>query len=94
MRGRTPRVFGFEGQWGLISGTQQDWKKKKKKHFWRVHTSSCAHQDPGERQWLHRSLGQTYLLVLEDLLARWGAAVAHFREKDNGSRSTGEYSLA
>ena len=39
-------------------------------------------------------LNQTYLLVLEDLLQRQGAAVAHCGDKDTGSRSSGKYSLA
>ena len=48
----------------------------------------------GKKQWPHKSLGQTYLLVLEGLLWRWGAAVAYCRDKDTGSSSSGEYSLA
>ena len=55
---------------------------------------SGKHQDPGEKQWPHRSLDQTYLLVLEGLLWQWGLAVAHCRDKDTGSSSSGEYSLA
>ena len=30
-------------------------------------------------------LNQTYLLVLEGLLQRWGVAVAHHGDKDTGS---------
>ena len=41
-----------------------------------------------------RRLNQTYVLVLEGLLQRWGAAVAHRRDKDTGSRSCEKYSLA
>ena len=33
------------------------------------------HWVPGQKQWLHRNLGQTYLLVLESLLGRQGAAM-------------------
>ena len=33
--------------------------------FWKMHTTSCMHQDPGEKPWLHRSLRQTYMMVLE-----------------------------
>lgn len=33
---------------------------------------SCVHWDPGQKQWLHRNLGQTYLLLLEGLPYRWG----------------------
>ena len=36
------------------------------------HTESHVHWVPGKKQWLHRSLGQTYLLVLEGLLRRQG----------------------
>ena len=39
-------------------------------------------------------LNQNYLLVLEGLLQRWGAVVAHHRNKDTGSRSSGKYFLA
>ena len=41
----------------------------------------------------HRSLGETYLWVLEDLLGRWGSAVAHCGDKDTGSRGPRECSL-
>ena len=54
---------------------------------------SCVHQDQGKRQLPHKRLGQTYLLVLEGLLQRRGEAVAHCRDKDTGSCSSGEYSL-
>ena len=47
-----------------------------------------------QEQWPHRRLNQSYLLVLEGLLQRWGVAVAHHRDKDTGSRSSGKYSLA
>ena len=47
----------------------------------------------GKKQWPHKSLGQTYQLVLERLLWRWGAAMAHYRDKDDGSSSSVEYSL-
>ena len=55
----------------------------------RAHTRSHVHQDPGKKQRPHNRLGQTYLLVLEGLLQRREAAVAHCGDKD-----TGEYSLA
>ena len=42
----------------------------------------------------HGRLNQTYLLVLEGLLQRQGAAVAHRGDKDIGSRSSEKYSLA
>ena len=74
-RRRSPQSIWFEGQWGLIEGNPQDWEKWKLQ-FWRVHTRSLAHQDPGKKQWLHRGLGQTYLLVLEGLLGRQWEAVS------------------
>ena len=64
-----PREFGFEDQWYLITGNPHDWGKQKL-HFWRVHTKSHAHKDPGKKKQPHKSMGQTYLLVLEDLLQR------------------------
>ena len=54
-----------------------------------THKVSCA-LGPREKQWLHRSLGQTYLLFLEGLLGRWGAIVTHCRDKDTGGRGRGE----
>ena len=67
--GWAPRVSGFEGQQGLTAGTPQDWGKEKL-HPWRVHTRSHAQWDPGKKQWLHRTLVQTYLLVL--MVSWWG----------------------
>ena len=52
------------------------------------------HRDPGERAVTSGETDQTYLLVLEGLLQRWGVAVAHHEDKDTGSRSSGKYSLA
>ena len=63
-------------------------------HSWRVHSRSCEHSGKGGKQWLHRGLGQTYLLVLEGLLERSGAPVAHCKDKDTGGRGTGENALA
>ena len=40
----------------------------------RAHTKSHEHRDWGQRQQYDRSPGQTYLLVLEGLLGRWGMA--------------------
>ena len=45
---------------------------------------------PGKKQCLHRSLGQTYLLVLEGLLGRLGAAVAHPGYMDTGGGGGGD----
>ena len=59
------------------------------------HTQSSVHIRTQEKeQWPHRRLNQTYLLVLEGLLHRWAVAVAHCGDKDTGSRSSGNYSLA
>ena len=54
----------------------------------------CVHQDPGEKQCLHRSMGQTYLLALKAPLGKWGEAITHCGEKNTGNRGTREYSLA
>ena len=58
-----------------------------------THKVVCASGPRGKEQWPHRRLNQTYLLLLEGLLQRWGVAVAHCGEKDTGSRSSGKYSL-
>ena len=59
-----------------------------------THKVVCVSGPIGKEQWPpHRRLNQTYLLVLEGLLQRWGVAVAHRRDKDSGSRSSGTYSL-
>ena len=59
-----------------------------------THKVVCTSRPRGKEQWPHRRLNQTYLLVLEGLLQRWGASVAHCRYKDTSSRSSGKYSLA
>ena len=53
-----------------------------------------AHKVSGPKQWLRRSLGQTYLLVLEDLLGRQQVAVAHCGDEDMVVEVLGEYSSA
>ena len=50
------------------------------------------HWDPGKKQLFDRSLCQTYLLVLESLLERWGVTAAHPGDIDTGGRPTGEHS--
>ena len=87
------RAFGFESQWGLITGTPQGWEKQKL-HSWRAYTQACVYQDPGKKQWFHRSLSQTYPLVWEDLLGRQGAAVARCGDKDTDRGNNRAYSLA
>ena len=58
-----------------------------------THKVVCASGPRGKVQWHHKRLNQTYLLVLEGLLQRQGAAVAHLRDKDTSSRSSGKYFL-
>ena len=43
----------------------------KRLNSWRAQIRSYTHRNPGQKHWFHRSLGQTYLLVLEGLLGRW-----------------------
>ena len=88
---RAPRASGFEGQGRLSAEAPQNWGRQII-HSWRVHTRSHAHQDPGQKQWLHRSLGQTYLWVLEGLLGRQGWAMVHCGDKKTRGRGTREYS--
>ena len=49
------------------------------------------HTEPREKVVTSCETGQTYLLVLEGLLQRRGAAVAHCRDKDTGSSTSGKY---
>ena len=58
-----------------------------------AHKVSCT-LGPRPKQWLHRSLGQTFLWVLEHLLGRWESAVARCGGKDTGGRPPREYWLA
>ena len=53
----------------------------------------CTSGPREKEQWPHRRLSQTYLLVLEGPLQRWGVAVADHGDKDTGSRSSQKYSL-
>ena len=86
------RESSFEGQQDLTAGLPQDWGKQNL-YSWRAHKVSCIPGPRGKKQWPHKRLVQTYLLVLEGLLQRWGVAVAHCRDQDTGSRSSGKYSL-
>ena len=47
---------------------------------------------PRAKQWIHRSLSQTYLQVLEVLLGRQGSAMAHCGGKDTVGGGPREYS--
>ena len=58
-----------------------------------THKVVCASGPRGKKQWPHRRLNHTYLLVLGGFLQRQGATVAHLGDKDTGSRSSGKYSL-
>ena len=86
---RRPQRICFWRSADLIAGPPQDWGKQK---FcsWRVHTSLVHTRTQGKKQWPHKRLGQTYLLVLEGLLQRWEAAVAHCGYKDIVSSSSGK----
>ena len=87
MGGGIPRESDFEGWWDLIAGLREDWGKRESTLG--GHTqSSVLIKTQGE------GLNQTYLLVLEGLLQRWGVAVAHHGDKDTGSWNSGNYSLA
>ena len=55
--------------------------------------SSVCIRTQGRERWPHGRLKWTYLLVLEGILQRQGVVVAHRRDKDTGSRSSGKYSL-
>ena len=82
MGGGTSREPGFEGQQGWTAGIPQDWEKQKL-HSGRLHGRSYAHEGP-----VKKTNRPTYLLVLEGLLWRWGAAVADGGDKDiEGGRS-------
>ena len=88
---RTPRASGFEGQWGLIAGIPQDWGKQKL-HSWREHTRSSVHQDPGKKAVTSSETGPDLPASPGGSPAEAGVAVAHCRDKDTGSGSSGEYS--
>ena len=47
---------------------------KQRFHSWRAHTKFHMQWD-GTKQWLQRSLGQIYLMVMEDLLGKQGVVV-------------------
>ena len=89
-----PRESDFESQQGLITGNPRD-RRKQTPLLEGTHKVLCAPEVRGnKKQRPHKRLVQTHLLVLEGLLWRWGAAVTHYGDKDNGSSSSGKYSLA
>ena len=65
------RAFGFESHQGLIAEATQDWEGRRL-CSWRSYARSRMHGDQGQKQKLDKNLDQTYLLVLESLLERWG----------------------
>ena len=70
-----PGAFGVESQQGFYSGAQEDWGKQTLL-LENTHRISCA-PGPRAKQGLHKNLGQTNLQVLECLLGKQEAAVAH-----------------
>ena len=76
---------------GLVFRRSTGWRETETPLFEGTHKVSCA-LGPWAKQWLHRSLGQTYLWVLEALLGRRGSAVAHCRGKDTGGRDAMQFS--
>ena len=69
-RMRSPRAFGFEGQWGLVTRAPQNWETETSLL---KGTCKISHsQGPKAKQSFDRSLRQTHPLVLERLLGRDG----------------------
>ena len=96
--GGITRESDFEGQWDLIVGLQQDWRKERF-HSWRAHTQQCVHQDPGEGAVTPQETEPDILATVGRSPAEvWGVVVvvvvAHRGDKDTGSRSSGKYSVA
>ena len=86
--GRTPRECGFEGQWGLTAAIS--WGNRNA--TLRGHTQGLMYtRNQRKKQWPHKSLGQTYLLVLEGLLQSW--KVDYCGDGDIGSGDPGKCSL-
>ena len=84
----------------MVSLTQWTWIWANSRRWWRtgkpgmlqsMGSQGVVHDLVTEQ---HKRLGQTYLPVLEGFLQRQGAAVADCRDKETGSGSSGEYSLA
>ena len=78
MKGRTPRAFGIEGQWGLSAIAPQGWEKLSL-HSWRAHTRTHRHRDPaqsstsiGTRVGLTRGPGGSPGLVGGGCNSLWG----------------------
>ena len=74
----------FDIMWSQeVSGVPMPWT--------RLSHLRCTGLTPGRST---KTLSATRLLVLQDLLKRWGVPVAHCGYKDMGNRSSGKYSLA
>ena len=84
------RAFAFKGHWDLRTGAAQAWGKQGV-NSWKMHKVSQALRPRG-KQCLHRSLGQTCLLVLDSLFCRQGLAVLYSGDKDAGGRGPRDYS--
>ena len=74
----------------LRTGAAQAWGKQGV-NSWKMHKVSQALRPRG-KQCLHRSLGQTCLLVLDSLFCRQGLAVLYSGDKDAGGRGPRDYS--
>ena len=85
---RAPRECGFEGQWGLI--TELSWGNRNATLRGHTQDFMCT-RNQRKKQWPHKSLGQTYLLVLEGFLQSW--KVDCCGHGDIGSGDPGKCSL-
>ena len=88
---RSPQSIWFWRPAGLECRSSTGLGETKTPYLEGAHKVSCA-LGPTAKQWLHRSLGQTYLWVLESLLGRWGSALTHCWGKDTGGGVPWEYS--
>ena len=87
------REYGFEAQQHLIAGISQD-RGKQKLHTWRAHTRSSTHKDPGKKAVTSKETGLDLPASIGGSPVEVRAAVAHCGDKDAGSSSAGECSLA
>ena len=58
-----------------------------------MHTKSHMLHDPGQKEYFDRSLGQTYLLILDSLPERQEATAAHSGDIGTGGSHFGELIL-
>ena len=71
-----PRESDFESQWDLITELSKNWGKQETTLLEDTNKLLCVPRPRATEQWPHRRLNQTYLLVLECPLWRFGSAVA------------------